>query len=93
MGGPFRCEDAPRGLQQYPHAIGLDTNCCNGGQLTVSSSWKFLHHFLSSPGDCGRALLPMLLYMSAYNVAMFLGTYVLSTLDRLSGQMGEIILF
>ena len=26
--------------------------------------------------------------MSAYNVAMFLGTYVLSTLDRLSGQMG-----
>ena len=46
-----------------------------------------------SPGDCGRALFPMLLYMSAYNVAMFLGTYVLSTLDRLSGQMGEIILF
>mmetsp|Transcript_55243 Transcript_55243/g.114447 ORF Transcript_55243/g.114447 Transcript_55243/m.114447 type:complete len:122 (-) Transcript_55243:472-837(-) len=27
--------DAPRGFQQYPHAIGLDTNCCNGGSLSA----------------------------------------------------------
>ena len=26
--------DAPRGLQQWPLAWGLDTNCCNGGHLT-----------------------------------------------------------
>ena len=27
--------DAPRGFQQYRHAWGIDTNCCNGGQLTA----------------------------------------------------------
>ena len=27
--------DAPRGLQIYPWAWGLDTNCCNGGRLTA----------------------------------------------------------
>ncbi|CAE7200278.1 apaH [Symbiodinium necroappetens] len=27
--------DAPRGFQRYPHAIGLDTNCCNGGSLSA----------------------------------------------------------
>jgi len=27
--------DAPRGLQQFEYAWGLDTNCCNGGQLTA----------------------------------------------------------
>ena len=59
-----------------------------GASWTIQKCW-----FAKSPGDCGRALFPMLLDMSAYNVAMFLGTYVLSTLDRLSGQMGEIILF
>ena len=27
--------DAPRGLQQWQHSLGLDTNCCNGGRLTA----------------------------------------------------------
>ena len=27
--------DAPRGLQQYRHVWGVDTNCCNGGHLTA----------------------------------------------------------
>lgn len=26
--------DAARGLQEHPHALGLDTGCCYGGQLT-----------------------------------------------------------
>merc|ERR1712050_177757 len=31
----FFGHDAPRGLQQWTHAWGLDTNCCNGGKLTA----------------------------------------------------------